>query len=150
MVIVSLILHPFPEHEQTVEAWRYLETMVQQRLVLQLGISDVSLKQLQRLYKDVTVKPSVVRLRSGFDNDMRDWCATNGVQLQEFWSVTESTEAIESKETEDLAEKYQTTLPALLFRFLMGLGIVPVTGVSLSQGEKKGRIREQLVEWGSG
>ena len=37
--------------------------------------------------------------------------------------------AIASKTMQGLSEKYGVTPQALLFRFLMGLGVVPLTGM---------------------
>merc|ERR1712048_1150576 len=59
----SLVLHePYPEHEQTMEAWRAMEDAVRAGLVRQLGICNVeSLVKLRRVYQDATLKPAVVQ-----------------------------------------------------------------------------------------
>jgi len=149
----SLVLHsPYKEHEQTMEAWRAMEQAVHKGLARQLGISNVkSLKQLRQVHRDAAVKPAVVQQRfyaeTDFERAMRAWCAEAGVFFQSFWTLTANSkkgrpgrDAVVSAEMQELAAKYCVTPQVLFFRYVMGLGIVPLTGTCSEE-----HMREDLA-----
>lgn len=61
-----------------------------------LGISNVSLVELERLYADAVIKPSVVQNRfyprdqggGGYASGVRRFCEANGIVFQSFWTLT--------------------------------------------------------------
>lgn len=137
----SLVLHsPYRKHEETMEAWRAMEKAVQKGLVRQLGISNVrSLQELQRVHSEASIKPVVVQQRfyaeTNFEHDMRLWCTQNGVHFQSFWTLTANSkqgrsgrDAVVSPIMRQLADKYNVTPQVLFFRYVMALGVVPLTG----------------------
>merc|ERR1711879_218930 len=98
-------------------------------------------EQLRRVHADAVVKPVVVQQRfyskTRFEREMRAWCATSGVHFQSFWMLTANSkkgragrDAISSRTVCKLSTKYNVTPEVLFFRFVMGLGIVPLTGTS--------------------
>eukprot|EP00746_Dinoflagellata_sp_MGD_P005496 gnl/MRDRNA2_/MRDRNA2_110637_c0_seq1.p1 gnl/MRDRNA2_/MRDRNA2_110637_c0~~gnl/MRDRNA2_/MRDRNA2_110637_c0_seq1.p1 ORF type:complete len:541 (+),score=96.09 gnl/MRDRNA2_/MRDRNA2_110637_c0_seq1:96-1625(+) len=134
--IDSLLLHmPYQSHEQTMEAWRAMEKAARAGSVRHLGISNlVSLKQLRKVYKHAKLKPTIVRqpfyAETGFESEMRAWCAKKGIHFQSFWTITGNKRIIVSKTMQELAGKYGVAPHALFFRFVMGLGVAPLTGTS--------------------
>lgn len=90
----ALVLHsPFPDAEDTLEAWTALMTLVPTK-VRALGISNVTLPTL-RLLSTSPVPPTIVqnrirRAERAFDVDVRRWCAgrTPAVRYQGFWALT--------------------------------------------------------------
>merc|ERR1712107_556539 len=90
--------------------------------------------QLQRIYDEAEVKPSVVQQRMrpmlGLERELRDWCAGKGIYLQLSESMQvlrDEMPALVGTKIQPLVEKYGVTPYTLLFRFLMALGMVPLT-----------------------
>ena len=137
----SLVLHsPYRKFEQTLEAWRAMEEAVESGKARQLGISNAaSLKDLQRLHKKVRIKPVVVQqrfhLRTGFEIEMRRWCAKNGIHFQSFWTLTANSkpgqpgkDAVLSSAVASLAKKYGVSPQCLFYRWVMADGCCPLNG----------------------
>ena len=90
----ALVMHsPFPDAEDTLEAWTALITLVPSKVRL-LGISNVTLPTL-RMLSVAPVPPAIVQNRirrseRAFDIDVRRWCAgqTPVVRYQGFWTLT--------------------------------------------------------------
>jgi len=153
----SLILNSvYGEHEQTMEAWRAMEEAVQIGLVRQLGISvtaaaAVSLRILRRVYTDALLKPAVVEIWLLDDPAIRKFCVEGNIQIQSYWmdialqgfwkNAADANDEFEQNMTR-LTVHYGMKIPALMYRFVMGLGIVPIVGVA--DGEN---MRENAMSW---
>ena len=102
--IDCLIMHsPFPDPVSTLEAWTALQSFVPHR-IRSLGISNITLPELQYLVADprVTVYPTVIqnrfrRAERRWDFDLRKWCASQDsgrwkgekrTRYQGFWTLT--------------------------------------------------------------
>jgi diketogulonate reductase-like aldo/keto reductase len=130
---------PGDVHKHTMEAWRAMEAAVRSGFVRQLGIStDGSITELARIYADASVKPAIVLQRAatesqhvgnqGLERDLLTWCADRGIYYQSF-SILEANKAtVMSEMVQGMAAKYGVTPQVLFYRFVMGLGIVPLTG----------------------
>lgn len=136
--IDSVLLHsPLPTHALTMRAWRVLEKAVEAGTVRQLGISNTGLPQLQQLYTDAVVKPSVVQQRfhapTGFERDMRAWCQTQGVAFQSFWTLSANNkpgQVMQSPTFLQLCRSHDLTPQELFYRFVMTVGICPLNGTT--------------------
>lgn len=90
--IDCVLLHsPFPDLEQTLEAWTVLERYVP-HTIRTLGISNTSLPPVLRIvYGYATVKPSVVQNRfhpaTGYDIEMREYCRSVDVIYESHWTL---------------------------------------------------------------
>lgn len=141
----GLLLHtPLASHARTMEAWTALEDIHQAGGARQLGISNCyDMSVMQALYADARVKPTLVQNRfykdTGYEMEMRRWCASHGVIFQSFWSLTANKDILASVTLSDLAEKYHKTTAQIFFRYLTQIGIVPLTGTSSEQ-----HMREDL------
>jgi len=135
----GLILHsPLASHAQTMEAWTAMEDIHQAGGARQLGISNCyDLSVMQALYADARVKPALVQNRfykeTGYEADMRRWCASHGVIFQSFWSLTANAHILTSATLGDLAEQYQKNPAQIFFRYLTQIDVVPLTGTSSLQ-----------------
>ena len=90
--IDCLLLHsPLPTVQQTLDAWRVLESYVPDR-IRALGISNTPLATLQAIYDTARVKPAVVQNRfhaqTGWDVELRRFCRQEGVVYESFWTLT--------------------------------------------------------------
>ncbi len=132
----TLILHsPLFPFSDLMEVWRAMESIVHSGGALQLGISNCyDLKVLQRLHEEAKVKPAVVQNRfyadTSYDRSIRLWCNEKGIIYQSFWSLTANPQILANDSVNSLAAKYGKTNAQVFFRFLMHIGIVPLTGTT--------------------
>jgi diketogulonate reductase-like aldo/keto reductase len=133
----ALVLHsPYPTLDETLAAWRAMEAIHASGRARALGISNCySLETLRGLYERAAVKPSIVQNRfyaaTGFDRELREWCgAAGGVRHQSFWTLTANPHAIGAPAVRVLAAKRGASAEALFFKYVMQLGITPLTGTS--------------------
>lgn len=130
----SLVLHsPMDSHNSNMIVWNALEKIYQSGGTKQIGISNCyDLKVLKAIYDNAKVKPSVVQNRfykdSGYDKELRKWCANNGIIYQSFWTLTANPDILASKEIKDLSKKFNKTTAQILFRYLTQNNVAPLTG----------------------
>lgn len=135
----GLILHsPLASHTQTMEAWGAMEAIHQAGGARQLGISNCyDFGVMQALYAEARVKPALVQNRfypeTGYEVELRQWCAEHGVIFQSFWSLTGNKHILASTPLRALAEQYHKTPAQIFFRYLSQAGIVPLTGTTSAQ-----------------
>lgn len=132
----SLVLHsPYPRGEQTFEAWRALEELVDRGSVRQLGISNCySLDVLRTLHGASRIKPAVVQNRfyaeTGYDRELRAFCREQGIVYQSFWTLTANPRLLATYVVQSLAIAYGRTPEQILFRYLTQVDVVPLTGTT--------------------
>lgn len=132
--IDCLVLHSPLEHDcETLEAWRAMETLVTGGSVRQLGISNCyELNTLQTLHGSAQVKPRVVQNRfygkTGYDREIREFCRSNQITYQSFWTLTANPHVLAHPVITSLAARYARTPAQILFRYLTQMDIVPLSG----------------------
>jgi len=99
-----------------------------------LGVSNVTLEQLQRLCQKARVLPRFVQNRcyavQGWDRRVREFCAAHGLVYQGFSLLTANREAMAGLELVRIAERYDRTVSQIVFRFALDVGMVPLTGTT--------------------
>jgi diketogulonate reductase-like aldo/keto reductase len=132
----GLLLHsPLADEDDLLEVWRAMEEIQQSGGVRQLGISNCyALEQLQWLYEQAHIKPAVVQNRfydeTGYDREIRAFCALHGMVYQSFWSLTANPQILAHDTLKALATQYQRTPAQVFFRFLTQMHILPLTGTT--------------------
>src|SRR5579884_1383722 len=125
------------------EAWRAMESLYDSGKTRLLGVSNVSVEQLQVLCQQARVKPHFVQNRCyavlGWDYHVRQFCAANGLVFKGFSLLTANREVLASAEVSRIAASYGRTIPQIVFRFALDVGMVPLTGTSSSE-----HMREDL------
>jgi diketogulonate reductase-like aldo/keto reductase len=144
--IDCLVLHsPLESAQQTLVAWRAMESLAAGGAVRQLGISNCyDVGQLELIYKAVTIKPSVVQNRfyaaARYDREIRAFCHDHQITYQSFWTLTANQELLAQPAMVALAGKYERTPEQVLFRYITQIGIVPLTGT-----RSRAHMREDLA-----
>jgi len=129
-----LILHsPLTTFQQTQEAWRAMESLVDSGAVRQIGISNCySPGDLDALYLAARVKPAIVQNRfyaaTGHDREIRSFCRERQMLYQSFWTLSANGQLLAHPTVVALATAHSRTPAQLLFRFLTQIGVVPLTG----------------------
>jgi diketogulonate reductase-like aldo/keto reductase len=116
------------------QAWRAMEALVNAGKVRWLGISNVSLEQLQMLSADAKVQPQFVQNRcyakTGWDRAVRAWCSARGIHYQGFSLLTANRAELAGPIVQRVTARSGRPLAQVLFRFCQLIGILPLTGTS--------------------
>ncbi|KAF1829092.1 aldo-keto reductase-like protein [Decorospora gaudefroyi] len=130
--IDCLLLHsPLPTIEQTLQAWKLLESYVPGQ-IRALGISNVTLPVLQAIYEHAAVKPAVVQNRfhhqTRYDVALRAFCIERNITYQSFWTLTGNPTLLKSGPVTALAQAANVDFPVALYALVMDLGVVVLNG----------------------
>jgi diketogulonate reductase-like aldo/keto reductase len=116
------------------EAWRAMEAVHDSGRVRLLGVSNVSLEQVQGLCRQARVRPRFVQNRcyaaQGWDRRVRDFCAANGLVYQGFSLLTANREALARPEMARIAARHGRSVAQIVFRFAIDVGMIPLTGTT--------------------
>jgi diketogulonate reductase-like aldo/keto reductase len=137
-VIDSYLLHG-PTHRTALsagdwEAWRAMEALHDNGRVRLLGISNVTMEQLQRLCQDARIRPHFVQNRCyasrGWDRAIRTFCAANGILYQGFSLLTANQSVLAHPALAGIARRHGRTISQIVFRFALEVGMVALTGTT--------------------
>src|SRR5205807_1359615 len=99
-----------------------------------LGVSNVTLEQLDRFCQGARVRPQLVQNRCyaarGWDRDVRAYCAANGLVYQGFSLLTANRRVLAGPELARIAARHGRTVAQVVFRFALKVGMVPLTGTT--------------------
>jgi diketogulonate reductase-like aldo/keto reductase len=116
------------------EAWRAMESIHDSGRARLLGVSNVSLGQLQRLCEHARVQPRFVQNRcyaaQGWDRGVRKFCAAHGLVYQGFSLLTANRQTLARPELVRIARRHGRTVSEIVFRFALDDGMVPLTGTT--------------------
>ena len=116
------------------EAWRSMESIHDRGQARLLGISNVTLEQLQELCKQARVLPHFVQNRcyavQGWDRRIREFCARNEIIYQGFSLLTANRELISRPELVQIAKQHGRAVSQIIFRFALDVGMIPLTGTT--------------------
>jgi len=116
------------------ETWRAMEALQRAGKTRLLGVSNVGLDQLQRLSADAEVQPAFVQnrcfARAGWDRAVRAFCAAHDIVYQGFSLLTANDRELRTRAVFDMADRTGRTIPQLVFRFALQVGMLPLTGTT--------------------
>jgi diketogulonate reductase-like aldo/keto reductase len=102
-----------------------------------LGVSNVSLEQLESLVRGARVRPRFVQNRcyasQGWDHDVRQFCRAHEIVYQGFSLLTANRDVLTHPEIVRIAQQHGRTVSQLVFRFALDVGMLPVTGTTSAQ-----------------
>lgn len=115
-------------------AWRAIEALHDSGRARIIGVSNVTLEQLQSLCQESRIRPRIVQNRCyavlGWDRQVREFCAANDMVYQAFSLLTANGKALASPEVTRIAKHNGRTVPQIAFRFAMEVGMIPLTGTT--------------------
>jgi len=118
-------------------AWRAMESIYESGRTRLLGVSNVSLEQLERLCSEAKIRPHIVQNRCyavrGWDRPIRKFCKVNGLLYQGFSLLTANRAVVESQELAQIAKHHDCSIPQVIFRFAIEVGMIPLTGTTNTQ-----------------
>ena len=115
---------------EDVAVWRAMESLP----VRFLGVSNVTLEQLEELCRIAAVRPKFVQNRcfasTRWDAAVRAFCARNDVVYQGFSLLTANVVALRNRAFAEIVARVARTPAQVVFRFARQIGIVPLTGTT--------------------
>lgn len=136
--IDSYVLHgpatPSGVTDEDWAMWGAMEELHREGRVRYLGLSNVSLEQLKAFCDGAGVKPRFVQNRcfakTLWDREIREYCRERDITYQGFSLLTANGAALENPEVRDLARRLGRTVPQVVFRFALEVGMLPLTGTT--------------------
>jgi diketogulonate reductase-like aldo/keto reductase len=137
-IIDSYLLHGPTQRTGLVaadwEAWRALEAIHASSRARLLGVSNVTLEQLQRLCDRARVRPHFVQNRcyadQGWDRMIRKFCSANGIAYQGFSLLTANRQVLARPELLRIAQRHRRTASQIVFRLALEAGMIALTGTT--------------------
>jgi diketogulonate reductase-like aldo/keto reductase len=115
-------------------AWRAMEAIHNSGRARWLGISNVTLEQLEALCHQARVRPRFVQNRcfavQRWDRDVRAFCAAHQIEYQGFSLLTANRDALAHPELARIARRHGRSLSQVVFRFALDVGMMPLTGTT--------------------
>lgn len=116
------------------DVWGEMERLAQGGRTRFLGVSNVEVSQLRALVTGASIRPAFVQnrcyARTGWDRAVRAFCAEHGIVYQGFSLLTANARELERPEVQAIARRLDAGVPAVIFRFALALGMLPLTGTS--------------------
>ena len=139
--IDSYVLHGPTQREGLAKndwaAWRAMEKLHESGQARLLGVSNISLKQLQSLCAEATVRPRFVQNRCyadrRWDRAMRDFCSDQQIVYQGFSLLTANRQALSTPQLAKIATKHGCTIAQMIFSFSLEVGMIPLTGTTRAE-----------------
>jgi diketogulonate reductase-like aldo/keto reductase len=137
--IDCLLLHsPLQPMARLVEVWRAMEALFAAGTVRQLGISNCyRMDVLRALCRTAEVRPAVVQNRlyatTGYDREIREYCLSNRMFYQSFWTLTANAHVLGHRVVRNLALAYDVSPAQVFFRALSHIGVIPLTGTTSAE-----------------
>lgn len=136
--IDSYVLHgpatPSGVTDEDWAMWGAMEELQRAGRVRYLGLSNVSLEQLQAFCEGAGVKPRFVQNRcfakTLWDREIREYCREQDITYQGFSLLTANSAALQSTELQEIARRLDRTVPQVVFRFALEVGMLPLTGTT--------------------
>ncbi len=115
-------------------AWRAMEAIHDSGRARLLGVSNVTLEQLQALCREARIRPHFVQNRCyavrGWDRRIREFCTANELVYQGFSLLTANRDVLVRPELIQIAKRHGRTVSQIVFRFALDVGMLPLTGTT--------------------
>lgn len=136
-----MLIHRPPERGVGEELWAGLVRAREEGLVRDIGVSNYTIDQMERLIDRVGEQPVVNQIEwtpFGWSPDMLDWCRENEIVIQGYSPLTRA-ERLDDDALRDLAAEHDATPAQVLLRWGLQKGTVP-----LPKANDRGHLEENL------
>lgn len=122
-------------NEDDVEAWTAMESLHASGRAKALGVSNVTLEQLEALCARAKVTPKYLQnrcyARTGWDAGVRAFCRGHHIRYQGFSLLTANPEVLhDSAQVRAISKRTSRTPAQVILRFAHQVGMWPLTGTS--------------------
>lgn len=123
------------------EVWRTMESLVETDRIEHIGVSNVTPDQLKALVDfaehPITFVQNRCFARTAWDRPIREICEVHDIQYQGFSLLTANQRELQTRPIHDIAERHDKTVPQVVFRFALEVGMIPLTGTTSEQHMKQ-------------
>lgn len=123
--------------ERDWQAWGAMEGLQQSGKARLIGVSNVSFRQLEDLYKGARVKPALVQnrcfTRPHADREVRSFCRERGILYEGFSLLTGRFGLLEHPALRSAAARTGRTPAQVVFRFCLEQGMAVLTGTTSAE-----------------
>ena len=116
------------------EVWSAIEELYKSGKARFIGISNVTIEQLELLAEKAEIKPTVVQNRcfaaQGWDRTVRDFCKAHHIVYEGFSLLTANPFVLQNSVVQEIARRLERTPEQVVFRFSIQIGILPLTGTT--------------------
>jgi diketogulonate reductase-like aldo/keto reductase len=130
------------------EAWRAMEELQRAGRTRLLGVSNVTLAQLELLVRGAAIPPAMVQNRcyasTGWDRAVRAFCRDHGIAYQAFSLLTANRGAVAHPRVRMIAARLGATPAQVIFRFALAAGMIPLTGTSSAEHMRQDLDAQEL------
>jgi diketogulonate reductase-like aldo/keto reductase len=131
------------------DVWAAMTELWRTRRARLLGVSNVSLAQLEELFRSSAVKPSFVQNRcyaaTGWDRAVRAFCREHAIFYQGFSLLTANRHVLRDPGVETIARRLGTGPAQVVFRFALEVGMLPLTGTSSARHAREDLAAYELL-----
>lgn len=132
-----LIHHPKPwdqkdspktYNEENIEVWKAMEEAYNEGKVKAIGVSNFKVSDLENLMNNSKIIPMVNQIRyfiGSTQDEIVKFCQENNI-LVEAYSPLATGKLLGNKQIEEIAKKYNKTLPQIAIRFCLENGVLPL------------------------
>lgn len=110
------------------ETWEALEKLYKEGRIKAIGVSNFLVNHLKWLMEDAEIMPMVNQVEFNpklVQKDLIEFCKKNNIQL-EAWSPLMRGKIFEIELLKDLAKKYKKTIPQIVLRWDLQMGVVSI------------------------
>jgi diketogulonate reductase-like aldo/keto reductase len=141
----SFVLHGPASHSHwTTADFETWQAMIKERdagRTRLLGVSNISLAQLQQMARAHAEPPAFVQNRCyairGWDREVRTFCREHNIIYQGFSLLTANQQVLRHPTIAALAAEINVTPAQIIFAFARAIGILPLTGTSSAEHMKQ-------------
>ena len=149
----SFVLHgPSSNYEWTEEDTEVWEAMRHERdagRTRHLGVSNISLEQLEQMADKHDELPAFVQnrcfARMGWDRDVRLFCRKHKIVYQGFSLLTANVEVLRHPFITDIARRMNASPAQIVFAFARAIGMLPLIGTSDAEHMKQDLASREIV-----
>ena len=125
-------LHDWTEYDA--EVWTAMGRERDAGRTRLLGVSNISVEQLQQMVDSGAESPAFVQnrcfARDGWDREVRALCAERRIVYQGFSLLTANRQILADPLVAEIAARERATPAQVVFRFALAVGMLPITGTS--------------------
>jgi diketogulonate reductase-like aldo/keto reductase len=125
-------LHDWTEYDA--EVWTAMGRERDAGRTRLLGVSNISVEQLQQMVDSGAESPAFVQnrcfARDGWDREVRALCAERRIVYQGFSLLTANRQVLADPLVAEIAARERATPAQVVFRFALAVGMLPITGTS--------------------
>lgn len=117
-----------PYYEGNREAWRALEEAYKAGKLRAIGLSNFEKADIDNILASCAVKPMVNQILAHISNTPKEliqYSQDNGI-LVEAYSPVAHGELMKNQEVQEIAQKYNVSIPQLSIRYVLQLGLLPL------------------------